>query len=63
MNGCNNPVEPFSGSWELGDGMREGKVTGYETIARGSTAQGKLGGQQEFGRAEGGGWLLTKIRG
>jgi len=43
--------------------MLEGKVTGYETIARGSTAQGRLGGQQEFGRAERGGWLLTKILG
>jgi hypothetical protein len=42
--------------------MWEEKVTGYETIARGSTARGRLGGQQEFGLAEGGGWLLTKIR-
>ena len=43
--------------------MPEEKVTGYETIARGSTRRGRLGGQQEFGRAEGRGSLLTKIRG
>jgi hypothetical protein len=43
--------------------MPEEKVTGYETIARGSTGRGRLGGQQEFERAEGRGWLLTKIRG
>jgi hypothetical protein len=41
--------------------MWEEKVTGYETIARGSTARGRLGGQQEFGLAEEGGGYLPRF--